>query len=233
MFYYYSNEDHMLNIIKKTCITALFFGCILFPMDPPTEEIVPISIITLLDANIQYFSKSVTDLDDKITRAGSRENLKKKLETDKLEPQKLLELNQSFKKQWQDDLEKQLQKQQQLRDNLLEEQKRMDEEFGKYQEHLNTEIAKTFTPDANLNLDEHQQKIDRRIDKIVTTQSGKLVDELNEISHQYDESIKRTASTNPIQNKQKFENHSNNRARGTFVILIFLGFCVYKYWYAR
>jgi len=182
----------MLNIIKKTCIAALFLGCILFPMDPPTKKAAPISIITLLDANIQHFSKEVAALGDKIIRAKSHEHLKQRLESEKSELQKLLGLNESFKQQWQDHLDRQLQEHQQLPDNWYKEQKRKDDEFDRLQDRFNTEMGKVSQEDPQLAsfIAGHHERVDHAIDRAASLAQEQILRELQEENKRITESAK-------------------------------------------
>src|SRR5437773_638458 len=200
-------DNNMATHYKKIYIVTLFFGCILLPMDPPTKETAPISIITLLDIHIEYFSNKIAALDDKITRAQSRENLRRQLEGEKSELQELLELNQSFKQQWQDNLNERLQNHQQL----LNKEARSQEEFRKTVDRFNTEMPKIIpshfqpidnttqftysevTPFPPKNVDKLVQNTEnnmmRRIDGILEEQGNKLVTEMAKVSDSYQQDI--------------------------------------------
>jgi hypothetical protein len=189
-------------------------------MDPSTEKAVePISIITVLDRNIQYFSSKIAAIDDKIVKADSRsrENLKKQLEIDKLEPQQLLKLNQSFKQQWLDSLNESLQKQQWLLDDNAEEAER---------------FRRQIVPQANSVSSSSHPIVDNL--RAIQKKTFETLEHINATNKRTEELLDQALEdTNTIQTHEKLKSHTNNHARGIFIIFILLGFCTYKYWYAH
>ena len=182
-------------------------------MDPPTQDPTPISIIKVVDSNIQYFNNQIAALSDKIIRAQSREHLKKQLEGEKSELQQLLELNQSFKQQWQNNLNK---KQLRHQQNLDQDKQALDKIRVNLQATLTnldplvqqskpllgvtpTDPSHTFTypevtpfvTDIDQLAQETEDRIMRRVDTILQNQDDTIITEASKVTESYMQDINR------------------------------------------
>ena len=152
----------MFGIIKKLSIAALFIGYTLLPMDLPVETpTAPLSIIALLDKNIEYFTNALKPLDVILQTPAIENTLQQKTQNKRLHIQHLLELNQSCKQQRQDFLS---QSTDDFMNQLQKDNARKEEEFSKHQDQFNTEIAKAR---PTYLLENHQKKVDEDVNKML------------------------------------------------------------------
>lgn len=178
----------MLTIIQKLSIAALFIGCILLPMDPPVENsTAPISIASLCDQNIYYFTNALNAINANLQNLKIEDNLKQKTQKQKVEIQHLLKLNQTFKQQ-QDYLS-------QNRDDsinrLRENDAKKEESLSRLQDRFDTEMGKVFQGNPQLDsfIEGHHVRVDQAIDRGLEQAQEKIAQDVTKMLQESDQEI--------------------------------------------